>query len=120
MASGYRLISLANGDLEEIAYTIEKENPGAAMRMLVRFEATFEQLAHMPRMGRARPEYGEGLRTFPLGPYIIVYHIDDDQVTIVRVIHGSRDIRAMFDEEAATNQTDSQQDEERKDAGNDA
>ena len=32
-----------------------------------------------------------GLRTFPAGDYLIVYCIEDEDVLILRVVHGKRD-----------------------------
>ncbi len=49
-------------------------------------------------MGRARPELPSGLRSFPVGNYLILYRPTDYGVEIVRVVHGSRDIEALFEQ----------------------
>jgi toxin ParE1/3/4 len=37
-----------------------------------------------------------GLRSFPVGQYIIIYRIDDTDVLILHVMLGRRDIETMF------------------------
>jgi toxin ParE1/3/4 len=37
-----------------------------------------------------------GLRTFPVGEYVIFYRIEDEDVVILRVLRGSRNIAALF------------------------
>ena len=46
---------------------------------------------------RARDEdLRPGLRSFPIGEYIILYRIEDEDVVILRVLRGSRNIAALF------------------------
>ena len=42
-------------------------------------------------MGCVHPELRPGLRSFPHGDYLIFYRPLRDGVSIVRVLHGSRD-----------------------------
>jgi toxin ParE1/3/4 len=57
----------------------------------------FFQLARHPYLGRARDDdFGPGSRSFPVGDYVIVYCIDHQDVLILRVVHGRRDIEALF------------------------
>jgi hypothetical protein len=37
-----------------------------------------------------------GLRSFPVLQYVIVYRIEDDDVVILHVFHGSRDIESLL------------------------
>jgi toxin ParE1/3/4 len=48
-------------------------------------------------MGRARDKLRPGLRSLPVEQYVVIYRILEDAVEIVAVIHGSRDINAMFE-----------------------
>lgn len=51
-----------------------------------------EELARLPRAGRAVDRISRGIRMFPVESYLIYYGIGvDDQVYIARVIHGMRD-----------------------------
>ena len=37
-------------------------------------------------------------RSFPVGEYVIIYRIEDDDVVILRVLRDSRDMAALFSE----------------------
>jgi toxin ParE1/3/4 len=52
----------------------------------------FVLLAGMPDMGRSRNEIEPGLRSFPVGDYLIYYRRRPrGGIVISRVIHGKRD-----------------------------
>ena len=50
-------------------------------------------------MGRRREELAPGLRSFPVGRYLIFYVPLTNGVDIVRVLHGSRDLVALFEDD---------------------
>jgi toxin ParE1/3/4 len=58
----------------------------------------FVLLAEQPHMGRRRDEdLLPGLRSFPVGRYVILYSVEpNDDVLIVRVIPGDRDIPSLL------------------------
>ncbi len=56
----------------------------------------FQLLAQQSGLGRRREELAEGLRSFPVGRYVISYLPVPGGVQIVRVLHGARDIEAAF------------------------
>ena len=56
-------------------------------------------LATQPMMGRARDELAPGVRSFPFGRYVVFYMPLDDGIDVVRVLHGARDIDAVFSPE---------------------
>ena len=59
----YRLSALAEQDLEEIwSYVAEDASPETADRLIDAIFDRFELLVEQPRMGRNRPEFGEGVR----------------------------------------------------------
>jgi len=47
-------------------------------------------------MGRLRDELADGLRSFPVGRYVIFYRPIPKGIEIVRVLHGARDLDAIF------------------------
>jgi len=56
-----------------------------------------ELIADFPEAGAARPELGPAVRIRPVAPYVVIYDISPDTVTILRLLHGRRDItRALF------------------------
>lgn len=83
-------------DLWEIAEYIATDKPSAAARFLDEVSETIELIRQFPRMGRMRDELLPGLRSLPVGNYIIFYRERNDTVEIVRVIHGARDIDDLF------------------------
>ena len=55
-------------------------------------------IAMYPHIGRARDELNIGLRGFPAGDYVILYRVENEDVFILRVLHGRRDIAYLMDE----------------------
>lgn len=87
----------ARKDLQEIHSHIAKDKPEAARRLVERLRAKARQLAETPGMGRSRGEdLRPGLFSFPVGQYILFYREQPDGVVLVRIIHGSRDLPALF------------------------
>ncbi len=82
----------AREDLIEIWLYIADDNETAATTFIERIDRTIEMLANAPKSGRERPELGEGLRSFPVGNYIIFYVEASYGVDVVRVMHARRDI----------------------------
>jgi toxin ParE1/3/4 len=56
----------------------------------------FRVLAERPSIGRLRNELVEGLRSFPIGRYVIFYLAIPDGIEIVRVLHGARDVDSIL------------------------
>ena len=94
----YRLSTLAERDLEEIwSYDAEDASPATADRLIDAIIDRFELLSEQPGMGRLRPEFGEGVRSFTVENHVIYYRHDMD-VLIARVLHGRRDQAAAWSE----------------------
>jgi len=49
-------------------------------------------LARHKRARRVRDELAEGLRSFPVGDYVVVHRINSQDVQIAHVVRGSRDL----------------------------
>jgi len=54
-------------DLLEIWQFIADDNETAADALLDRFESVLFMLSNRPKAGRARPELGDEIRSFPVG-----------------------------------------------------
>lgn len=93
-----RKTALAESDLEEIWFYIALDNPEAADALLDRIEGQSDLLARNPRLGRARPELLEELRSFPIGSYVLFYRPMDHGIEILRVLHGAQDLPSQFSE----------------------
>ncbi|MDD2902690.1 MAG: type II toxin-antitoxin system RelE/ParE family toxin [Syntrophales bacterium] len=87
---------LARSDLVEIWNYIADDNEQRADAFIDLIDQKFQKLAHNPNMGRSRQELEESLRSFPVGRYVIFYRVIPEGVEIIRVLHGSRDLDAIF------------------------
>ena len=97
MAS-YRLTQQAEEDLLALWRYRAGYSPASATALMRSFHQQFALLADYPQLGQARPELRLGLRSFPHAQHSIFYHQRPDGIEIVRVVHGRRDVRALFDE----------------------
>jgi toxin ParE1/3/4 len=79
-------------DLERIVHYIAVEDRGAAQRFRERILTRIGILRDLPESANPRPEFGEGVRTIPIGPYIVFVRVEVPKVTVLRIIHGARDL----------------------------
>ena len=94
----YRLSSQAEAQLDDIWLHIARESGSidTAIRIVRNISDRFWLLAKQPRMGRSRPDLSPELRSFAAGDYVLIYSIEDDDVVIHYVFHGSQDIESFF------------------------
>ena len=90
---------LAEADILEIWDYIADDSLTAADRWVDHLDEQFRVLATQPSMGRARDELAPDVRSFPFGRYVIFYMPLDDGIDVVRVLHGARDVDAVFNPE---------------------
>ena len=95
----HRLAPQAERDLDAIWLYVAKESGSleVADRLIDEFVDRFCLLAGFPYLGRLREEdLGVGRRTLPVGEYVIIYRVENEHVLILRVVHGRRDLEALF------------------------
>lgn len=68
--------------------------------MFEKLLAKFDSLAATPGLGRVRSELSPWLRILPVGNYLVIYQPIETGVEIVRVLHGARDLDALFNDPA--------------------
>ena len=95
--SQFLVSDAARSDLDEIWFYIAQDDPEAADKFMRAVVSRFPLLAAMPEMGRQREELAAGLRSFPVGGYIIFYRAMQNGVQITRVLHGARDFPPLFE-----------------------
>ena len=89
-------------DLESIAVEIGRERPRTALRFLDAAEKTFALLARFPQLGAQHPCLPESLRQircFPVkrfATFVVFYLVKDDGIEVIRVLHGARNMPAVF------------------------
>ncbi|MBP6431688.1 MAG: type II toxin-antitoxin system RelE/ParE family toxin [Ferruginibacter sp.] len=78
-------------DLNEIHTYISKDSKFYADRYVDKLILRVEQLILNPKSGRVVPEFNiENIRELIEGNYRIIYKLDFDSVSIVRVHHAAR------------------------------
>jgi toxin ParE1/3/4 len=87
----------AKADLLEIWEYIAEDNPAAADRVLDQIWEAFRVIARFPMAGTARPELAPDLRSYSVKKtYVVFFRAVQGGIQIVRVLHGRRDINAIF------------------------
>lgn len=86
----------AKEDVKGIRKYIAEDNPQAASRMVATLKEKCRALLNTPMMGRTCNELVPGLRSFPVGNYVIFYRIAGENIEIARILHGAQDIPGQF------------------------
>jgi toxin ParE1/3/4 len=85
----------AREDLYRIGdYLRENAGDETAERFIRRLIAKADSLSFMPERYREREELQPGLRAVLVEKYLLFYRVDNRTVSIIRVLHGARDIAA--------------------------
>lgn len=86
----------AENDLEDIWWYIAQDNSHEADRLLDQIQEKLLLLIEFPQMGISRDDLVSGLRSSTVGNYLIFYFPLEDGIDVVRVLHGSRELDALF------------------------
>lgn len=94
----------ARVDLVEIASRIGRDNKSSAIRFIDAVEGTFKTLLRSPHLG-LRGEFRSPhladihrWRVKGFENYLIFYRTLADGISVVRILHGARDVDAIFDD----------------------
>lgn len=75
-----------------VATLADQAGKATANRYRADIDALFERLALFPRSGARRTELGRNARIGVIAPYVIVYDLVGDEVLILRIVDGRRNI----------------------------
>jgi plasmid stabilization system protein ParE len=93
----YRISRTANADIARIWDHIAEHNPDAADRLEEQIHRAIHLLAKFPGMGHTRADVADKRYLFwAVGNYIIAYRVVQQELVVVRVVHGARDFRRLF------------------------
>jgi toxin ParE1/3/4 len=85
--------ALARRDVRRILSDLyERAGLRVATRYATAFKTAYRRLATIPAAGPPRPALGPLARIAVVPPYIIVYDYAGDEVMVLRVLHGKRNI----------------------------
>jgi plasmid stabilization system protein ParE len=84
-------------DLLEIWNHLAEENLDAALRFNTQVDADLEALKQTPGLGHFRRDLTKkDVRFWTVYSWFIIYQFDDAEVTILRVIHGMRNVKKIL------------------------
>jgi toxin ParE1/3/4 len=95
----HRLAPEVETELDDIWYCIAKESNSIeiADRVIDSITDRFFLLATWPHIGRRRDgDLRPGLRSFSVGAHVIIYRVEAEDVLILHVMRGSRDIEGLL------------------------
>jgi toxin ParE1/3/4 len=99
MTDRFRLTKPAIQDIEEIAdYIAQQSGLEQSEIFLSKLESKFSKLVTFPLLGRKRDEILANIRTIPLDNYLILYLSIGDDIEILRIVSGYRDLSTLFSE----------------------
>jgi toxin ParE1/3/4 len=82
--------------MKEIWIHIAQDSSVAADQFVDHLLQTCGKLVRTPRIGRRREELASGLRSHPVGNYLVFYQEAKSGIEVVRVLSGYRDIKELF------------------------
>ena len=94
----HRVAPQAEAELDGIWYYVANKSGSIeiADRLIDSITERFLLLSRNPHLGRRRDEeLRPGLRSFTVGEYIILYRIKGEDVLILHLVRGSRNLEAL-------------------------
>ncbi len=80
----------------QIGLDLSRFGTKAADRVLDLIERRCAVIQQFPLGGEACPQFGSNMRWYPAGNYVIFYAPCGDEIQIVRVLDGRRDLPSAF------------------------
>lgn len=99
-----RLRSAAEADVADCARFLQDKSLEAAIHFLDAFDASLSLLERSPEIGgicRFKNRAFDGVRVWAITGfknYLIFYRILSDELEVIRVLHGARDLKSVFGE----------------------
>ncbi len=95
--TNYRLTPAAHNDLEDIwHYTVQQWSIEQANLYIDLLEDTFQCLVSMPEIAHERTEFHPPVRIHPNSKHLIVYRIEADYLSILRVLGSRQDWQTIL------------------------
>lgn len=100
--SQYSLTDEAIKDLAEIYAYLSEYNLELANQFLDTFEQKCEILLKFPKMGKVYEEFNNQLRGILVDNYIVFYRLVDDNIEIIRITSGYRNLPFLFEKKKSS------------------
>ena len=100
MAAQVIWTEIASDDLAGIADYIAKDSNAYAAAFVGEILAAARSLSQLARRGRQVPEFPDpSIRELLVGNYRLIYQMRDRRIFILGLIHGARDLSALWERE---------------------
>jgi toxin ParE1/3/4 len=86
-------------DLLDIGDYIAKDSRANARRFVGKLVEQCQRIGTAPLAYAGRADLAPGLRMAPIGHYVVFFRVLGNMVRIERVLHGARDLPAIFGQE---------------------
>jgi toxin ParE1/3/4 len=97
MTPQFRLTEPAIKDIEQIAdYIASQSGLAESEKFLSKLDAKFAKIVQFPNLGRQRDEILLNIRSLSIDTYLILYMPIEQDVEILRIVSGYRNISALF------------------------
>lgn len=87
----------ASRDLQEIVDYFLKRSVSAGERFVEEFNRKCERLLQFPNMGKSYEDISPDLRGILVMGYVLLYKLAGEDVVIVRVVSGHRNLEKIFE-----------------------
>ena len=93
----YKLTPRAEQDANDIWDYMAVENVRKADRLLAAMETAIRKIAAHPGIGHYREDLADKRHRFYLvHPYLIIYRTGSKPLQVLRILHASRDVKALL------------------------
>ncbi len=93
----FKLSPQAASDVRDIWAYIAEDSIKAARKVRISLFDACKHLAENPNIGHSRNDLtGHPVLFWPVGSYLIIYDSRTKPISIVRVLHGARDVPSLF------------------------
>lgn len=84
----FRLTPDAQSDILDIRrFTVSQWGFSQAQRYLAELRRAMQLLSKTPSLGKARPEVGSNVSSFPYASHVIYYIVHEQQLVVFAVLH---------------------------------
>jgi len=88
---------LAQRDVDDIWSYVAQDSIDAAEKVTDAVDRAVRQLSRMPGLGHERLELrGRRYLVWSVYSYLVIYRYGPKTLTVVRIVHGARDLRRLF------------------------
>ncbi|MBC6421702.1 MAG: type II toxin-antitoxin system RelE/ParE family toxin [Hormoscilla sp. SP5CHS1] len=94
--STHKLTDEALQDLDEIFNYLSGYSLDAVDRFLDALEKKYQNLVNFLQMGKSYEELAPQLRGVPIDGYILLYRLVGEDIEILRVVSGYRNLKSLF------------------------